>query len=312
MSRMDQKRVSQLRKKTTKEKKAPLFLWVFLILCLFLFSVIVIPFLKGTTTNPNPEKVESFHGSKASDGSSNILLLGSDARPNETDASRSDTIMVLHLGRNPKLISIMRDTYVTIPNYGKNKINAAYALGKADLVRQTLLENFGIATNYYVKVNFETFEKVIDHLFPKGITIDAEKEIALDGVTILPKVQKMDGHTLLQYARFRKDEEGDFGRVRRQQQVLNAALKQLNSPFTLLHLGNAFGTALSYTSTNMSRSYLFGQVIKGLLFSKKEIQRLSIPVENSWSYGYYNDAGSVLEVNIDQNRQAIDEFLKEK
>ena len=72
----------------------------------------------------------------------------------------------------------MRDTLVTIPGYGENKINAAYAFGGAELVRQTLAENFGIQTNYYVKVDFQSFEKVIDTLFPSGVPINAEKDMS--------------------------------------------------------------------------------------------------------------------------------------
>lgn len=113
------------------------------------------------------------------------MILGSDTRGE--DAGRADTIMVLQLdgpSHKPKLISFMRDSFVTIPGVGQNKINSAYAYGGADLVRQTLVENFGIDCQYYAKVDFKSFEKVIDALFMNGVKIDAEKDLNLDGVDI--------------------------------------------------------------------------------------------------------------------------------
>lgn len=63
-------------------------------------------------------------------------------------------------------------------------------------MRQTLVENFGIDCQYYAKVDFKSFEKVIDALFMNGVKIDAEKDLNLDGVDIKKGVQKMDGHVL--------------------------------------------------------------------------------------------------------------------
>lgn len=256
--------------------------------------------------------VETFNGVKSADGSTNILLVGSDQRPQENQPSRSDTIMILHLGKHqkkPKLVSIMRDTYVTIPGHGKNKINAAYAYGGAELLRQTLKENFNLDTRYYVRVDFSSFEEVIDALYPKGVKINAEKAINLDGVTINPGEQKMEGHVLLQYARFRKDEESDFGRIRRQQQVIDALIQQAKNPATLLHLPKAMGAAMTYTSTNLPTSYALGQGISYLFKGAKGVDRLAIPVENSWQYGNYPDAGSVLEINFEKNQQSLADFF---
>lgn len=256
--------------------------------------------------------IETFHGAKSADGSTNILLVGSDQRPQENQPSRSDTIMILHLGKHqkkPKLVSIMRDTYVTIPGHGKNKINAAYAYGGAELLRQTLKENFNIDTRYYVRVDFSSFEDVIDALYPKGVKINAEKSIDLDGVSIQPGEQTMKGHVLLQYARFRKDEESDFGRVRRQQQVMNALIQQAKNPATLLHLPKAMGAAMTYTSTDLPISYALGQGVNYLVKGAKGVDRLSIPVEHSWQYGNYPDAGSVLEINFEKNRQSLANFF---
>lgn len=262
----------------------------------------------------NGEKapVETFNGVTSSDGSTNILLVGSDQRPSENVPSRSDTLMILHLAKGqkqPKLLSIMRDTYVEIPGYGNNKINAAYAFGGAELLRQTIKNNFDIDLKYYLRVDFQSFEDVIDVLYPKGVFIDAEKEINLDGVTITKGPQNMNGHVLLQYARFRKDEEGDFGRVRRQQQVINALIAQGKNPLTLLHLPKAMGAAMTYTSTDLSIFYGAFQGMNYLIKGASGVDRLTIPVDGSWSYGNYAEAGSVIQIDFAKNKEAINQFF---
>ena len=73
------------------------------------------------------------------------------------------------------------------------------------------------------------FKAVSCSAHPGVMKIDAEKSLNLDGVDIEKGQQVMDGHVLLQYARFRMDEEGDFGRVRRQQQVMSAVMSQMKN-----------------------------------------------------------------------------------
>ncbi len=187
-------------------------------------------------------ETQEFNGAASENGSKNILLLGSDTRDNIS--GRSDSMMVLQVdGRGkPKLGSYMRDMYVNIPGVGENKLNAAYAYGGADLVGQTWKENFGIDCRYYAMVDFQIFEKGVDTIFPRGVQIDAEKDMsAYIDEPITKGPQRMNGHTLLNYARFRMDEEGDFGRVRRQQQVMQSVFGQLKNPLVLLRSPYAAG-----------------------------------------------------------------------
>ncbi|WP_270286895.1 LCP family protein [Enterococcus casseliflavus] len=302
--------------KQKKKRKHPVLRIVVRVL-LVLFAYSLIAFLVGQQVARSDAAFattdeETFNGTAATNGARNILLIGSDSR--EGEAGRADTIMVLQLdgpSKQPKLLSFMRDTLVTIPGYGENKINAAYTFGGADLVRQTLAENFGLETNYYAKVDFRSFEKVIDTLFPSGVAINAEKDMSKNlEVAIKQGQQQMNGLELLQYARFRMDEEGDFGRVRRQQQVMDAIFSEMKNPLAILKLPYAAGKVLGYASTNLPMSFLLKNTFS-IARGAGGVDSLTVPVADSWQYGSSASAGSVLVVNLETNQQAIRNFLNE-
>lgn len=316
-SNENSKNFSKKEKKPKKPRKKRRFSWPKRIILFFVLLIVLAIgfFFKGKSYAENDnslpkEAIETFNGVKSANGANNILILGSDTRGE--DSGRADTIMVLQLdgpSKKPKLISFMRDTFVDIPGYDANKINASYALGGADLVRQTLAENFNIQCKYYAKVDFQSFEKIIDSMFPSGVKMDSERDLNLDGVDIAKGKQKMDGHTLLQYARFRKDEEGDFGRVRRQQQVMTAVMGQLKNPLTLIRTPESLGRLVGYMSTDVPTTFMLKNGPSLLLKGGSGIERLTIPVEDSWSNVDYDYAGSVLEINLETNQTAVQNFL---
>ncbi|MGK0551753.1 LCP family protein [Enterococcus faecalis] len=312
--RLNKQKPPKKKRKKARWKRI-LFALVALIALVIAYSSVM--FAKGKSAAENDtslpkEQVETFHGVKSQNGANNILIVGSDTRGE--DAGRADTIMVLQLDgptKRPKLISFMRDTFVTIPGVGDNKINAAYAYGGAELVRKTLADNFDINCKYYAKVDFQSFEKIVDSLFPKGIELTAEKALNLDGVDIAKGKQTMNGHVLLQYARFRMDEEGDFGRVRRQQQVMSAVMSQLKNPLTLLRAPESAGKMLGYMSTNLPTSFMISNGPSLLFKGKKGIDRLTVPVKDSWNFGESYYAGSILEIDLAKNKTAIRNFLNQ-
>ena len=295
-----------------KKKRSWKRILVMILVALLGYSVIAfgVGNIAAKTDSSMPKmETQEFNGTASENGTKNILLLGSDTRDNIS--GRSDSMMVLQVdGRGkPKLVSFMRDMYVNIPGVGENKLNAAYAYGGADLVRQTLKENFGIDCRYYAMVDFQTFEKGVDALFPRGVQIDAEKDMsAYIDEPITQGPQRMNGHTLLNYARFRMDEEGDFGRVRRQQQVMQSVFGQLKNPLVLLRGPYAAGKIWGYLSTDMPNTFVLGNLFN---FAKAVggIERLTLPVDGSWSYIDTANAGSALAVDTAQNAQAVQDFL---
>lgn len=170
----------------------------------------------------------------------NIVVLGVDERPEEYDKGRSDTLFVVMFDaakKHASLLSIPRDTRVRIPGHGWDKINHAYAYGGRELTQKTTEEFLGVRINNYVMVNFKSFIGLVDAI--GGVDIDVEEDMyykdTWDGFTVDIKKgkQHMDGKTAIQYVRYR-DEEGDIGRVRRQQRFLMSAYEKIASADMLL------------------------------------------------------------------------------
>jgi LCP family protein required for cell wall assembly len=155
-----------------------------------------------------------------------------------TAGQRTDTVMLMYIppGGKPALISIPRDSYVGVPEHGRNKINAAYSFGGPELLVQTVEQNTGLRIDGYLEVGFGGFVNVIDALggiemcLPKAIK---DRNSHLD----LPKgCQELSGADALGYVRMRyADPKGDLGRVARQRQMLAAVAKKAASPATVLN-----------------------------------------------------------------------------
>jgi len=207
-----------------------------------------------------------------------------------------------------------------------NKLNVAYELGEqegqkgAEMVRKVLKDNFDLDIKYYALVDFQAFATAIDTLFPDGVTIDA-KFSTLEGQllteatvgddlhatetesptqTIKVGKQQMNGSTLLNYARFRDDDEGDYGRTKRQQQVLTAVLQQLKDPTKLFTGSEALGKVFGMTSTNVPYSFLLTNGLSFLDGAQNGIERLTVPELGDWVDAYDVYGGQALLV--DQNK----------
>lgn len=181
----------------------------------------------------------------------NFLILGLDRRPREGDApTRSDTIIVLSIDarrKDARMLGIPRDLWVEIPTrdggYYNDRINTAYVTGELTdypgggigLARDTIERNFGIAIDYYVIIDFEGFQELIDAI--GGIDVNVPEAVfdpyyswtELPGdynpQYFEPGLQHMDGRTALAYARLRYNKD-DLDRIHRQQLVIIAALEK--------------------------------------------------------------------------------------
>lgn len=316
-----------------KIKRISFFVFLVLLLCV---GGIGFMFIKGWNSVEQKAPSEVFQGENTTDGV-NILILGTDGRVGESsEITRTDSIMVLNLNHSSKkikLISFMRDTLVNIAGYDY-KLNTAYTLGEqnnhqgAENVRQVLKENFDINIRYYALVDFSSFATAIDTLFPEGVFIDAQFS-TVDGQvvssvevpddlnmnngfvpqqTIATGPQQMDGRTLLNYARFRKDDEGDFGRTRRQQQVLSAILLQSKNPLKLFSGSEALGKIYGMTSTNVPRSFMVTNGIFAALDAQNGVERLTVPEIGDWVDEYDVYGGLGLKIDFEKYKQRLAEL----
>ena len=183
------------------------------------------------------------------DGASrvNILFLGVDARDLESDAPRSDTMIVFTIDPQSKtagMLSIPRDLWVDIPGgFGYGKINTAHALGEQyqlpgggpALSVKTVEQFLGIPIQYYGMVDFHAFEEAIDAM--GGLYMCVDQKIRIDPIGPKPPesfdkgCEIRHGYQVLAYARDRKTTDGgDVDRAIRQQQVIMALRDQILSP----------------------------------------------------------------------------------
>lgn len=200
----------------------------------------------------------------------NVLLLGADSRT-KSDPGRADAIILVRLEpatKRVRLLSLPRDTRVTIPGHGENKLNQAsggyYRGGGTNLLITTIETSLlpGLRIDYTVKTNFAGFTSIVDAL--GGVTIDVEEKMYYKSADTLidlqPGVQHLDGAQALGYARFRMDAVGDFGtwggqdhgRVARQKKLLSALLVQNKDIRTLLLLPPIIKAVRAAITTSMS------------------------------------------------------------
>lgn len=185
------------------------------------------------------------------DGASRVtmLVMGMDYRDwvQGDGPSRTDTMILLTVDPNSRtagMLSIPRDLWVDIPNFGHAKINTAYQLGEAaqlpgggpGLAIETVQNFLGIKINYYAIIDFSTFERFIDTI--GGVKIDVPEDLRVTrlgapNAQIIPAGRHtLPGDLALAYARNRDTEGADFDRAQRQQQVILAMRDRLLEPST--------------------------------------------------------------------------------
>lgn len=238
-------------KKRGEKKERPLWrkvlkwflIWVAFWLVLSLVLFMVSAWISSSKIDDSTKDALSDSGNLLTSPNT-ILVLGSDKRKKESSRGRSDTILLWRFdgGRSAKL-SIPRDTRVSIPGYGIDKINAAYAFGGPALTVRTIEYNFSpIKINHIIIVNFEGFSELVDSLGGVTMKLDNCIRTTFEGKTLRLKSGEhhLDGDTALGVVRTRKNRcgpsENDLTRARRQQQFLEAVKSRIRSPVTFLRL----------------------------------------------------------------------------
>lgn len=194
--------------------------------------------------------------------SMSILVMGVDARDGEAidTGVRPDSLMVLHLNAKTgtcRILSIPRDTRVDLPGYGMSKVNHALAVGGIDYQIDVIEQVLKLPIKHYVLIDFNGFEDLVDAV--GGISVDVPYAFtATDGTAFAPGVQTMDGRKALSYARFRGGDDGDFGRIERQQQILRALVSTASSLNIVTSINELLPAVESNLRTDLSPSEITG------------------------------------------------------
>jgi LCP family protein required for cell wall assembly len=257
----------------------------------------------GLNQSNRPAKPTSGPGSDAV----NILLAGSDTRSVAQTtgngaagtewapgAQRSDTIMILHIDgdrQHASLISIPRDSWVDIPGFGMNKINAAFSFGGPSLYVHTIEQFTGLRIDHLAVIDLQGFANLTDAL--GGVTVDIPQTVTntLTGKVWHAGVQTLNGKQALLYVRQRHGlPGGDFDRIKRQQYFLRQLMRQTLSAGTL---ANPFKlhSALSAVAENLSVDDEFSNAeMRSLAFSLRDLRSddvdfLTVPVTGTGTRG---------------------------
>ena len=260
----------------------------------------------------------------------NVMLFGED-NSKGADHGRSDTMIMLSIDnrhKKLKLTSFQRDTYVYIPNYGYNKLNASYTYGGATLAIQTIEANFGIKIDRYAVVDFNSFIDIIDTLGGIDMELTQDeidyinyqmyKNEQTDNPTLItdaPGVVHLTGQQALWYSRNRGlsiGEDGntigidgdDWDRTSRQRKLLETVFSDMKSA-DLGQIISIVGAVGPLITTNLKKDEITALVSHSLTYLKYEVVQYNIPADGFWRYNDDTPAGSVIEIT-DLEGQRID------
>ena len=245
-----------------KKNKSSYVKYILILVVVFILSGMVGAFFANALVDNKPDYNEDDKkGMLVAKDKATVMIMGVDERAD--DVGRSDTLMIATLDSDKNqaaLLSVPRDTRVKIKGHGFDKINAAYAYGGRKLTQETIESLLNTHIDHYIKINVHGFTKIIDAL--GGIDIDVEKRMYYedpwddDGglyIDLQSGMQHMDGKTAITYVRYR-DEEGDIGRIKRQQNFMKAVMDKLVSPTIIPKLPAIVSAVSDSVETDMSVS----------------------------------------------------------
>lgn len=251
-------------------------------------------------------------------GIRNIMLLGIDSN---TFSGRSDTMIILSVNDNTKtirLISLQRDTWVTIPGRDRNgdgiddidKLSHSYAYGRFDLLSKTIAQNFRLDIDEYISVNFKVLPVLIDAMGGIDVELTAKEmtQIPARGCTVTasskdpafvplsgkPGVHHLTGFQALEYARIRAI-DNDFKRAERQRKVISLLIEKAKT----MSYGDLVGVvyeALTYINTNMSADELIGFAANAVSYRSYEMDMSHHIPEDGTYKGTTVNGGSGLQL----------------
>lgn len=277
-------------------------------------------------TIASPARTPFASSSVKLDQTLNVLLLGSDRRPDDP-VWRTDVMMIAFLdpgsGR-AAILSLPRDLYVDIPTRGWDRLNIAdfwgeytkYPGGGPGLMRHVIDENFGIRVDKYARVDFDGFKTIIDTLGGVDVNvpcdleddfIDSSSPTGFRHFSVLAGMNHMDGETALMFVRQRHN-TGDVNRALRQQRVVYALREKILSPNIVTKIPALYQQLQSTVQTDFGTIDLPGLVQIGTSIDPANIRGRVID-ETMWEFYNTPDGKSVLRFDKDKVRAAVNDLF---
>lgn len=257
----------------------------------------------------------------------NIALFGLDTRSYDI-GTRSDCMMILTVDNTCgklKLTSLMRDSLVEVPGYGRTKLCHAYADGGAELAIRTINRNFDMNITDYVSVDFSQLKVLIDLV--GGVYVDVSeaerketnkfiKEYCIEAGVPKKEIpyieesgyQYLTGTPAMCYSRIRKGNTGDdWGRVERQGIILQAMfdrVKDLSVP-DMLNLVEKF---MPYVTTSLSPTEIFPLVVGALQNGTPTLEHTRVPIDGEWNY---SSDGVYIKYDLQRAAELLNRYIYE-
>ncbi|MFI6870975.1 LCP family protein [Nocardia sp. NPDC050406] len=220
-------------------------------LSLILIVLVALPLAALFYVETNLVRIDAFGADRVADTpGTNWLLVGSDSRAGltpeqeqelatggEVGSERTDTIILIHIPKSgaPTLVSLPRDSYVSIPGYGKDKLNASFSLGGPQLLTQTVETATGLRIDHYAQIGFSGFADIVDAVGGIDMCLDQPIDDPLAGIDLAAGCQRLNGAESLGFVRSRATALADLDRMNNQRKFMAALLKKATSPATLLN-----------------------------------------------------------------------------
>ncbi|WP_329132557.1 LCP family protein [Streptomyces sp. NBC_01476] len=270
----------------------------------------------------------------------NYLIVGSDSREGLTkeqekqlhtgadSGQRTDSMMILHTGDNgTTMMSLPRDSYVTIPAFtgqqthkryaaSTHKLNRAYSDGGPELLTRTIEYNTGIHIDHYAEIGFSGFVNLVDALGGVNMCLDKAVHDKASGADFKAGCQKLDGKQSLAFVRQRHQEaDQDLGRMRNQQKFLSTLAHQAASPSTILNpfklypvIGSGLDTLIVDKKMSLPDLASMFWAMKGVTGGSGN--SITVPIANS-NYMTPND-GDAVKWDMTKAKTLFDELKNDQ
>ena len=251
-----------------------------------------------------------------------LLLVGSDSY-NDDRRGRGDALILVQVdgaAKEIRLVSFMRDLYVSIPGKSSNRINASYGWGGEKLLRKTLEQNFGVTADAYMEVNFERMVKLIDGIGGVDVEVSEKERVQVNSILRYYNEQIGDpeedqllwesghvhltGKQALCFSRIRKI-DGDIQRTGRQRKVIEAAFRKVSS-LDVLSITELLADNISAVTTDLTLEQCLELIPLAIQCRSATIETLTVPTDG---HGAYVNESWVMKANLRNEKKALLEFL---